>query len=148
VNINPVKLGLAERLGAVPFDGADDPVAAITALTDDGVDVALELVGDAEVMRSVVGVLAPAGRAVAVGITHDEFGLDPFRDLVLREAEIRGASDHLAGEISELLDLAGSGALDLADLVTNTIPLEAGSVNDALDHLAGFGDGVRTVIAP
>jgi 2-desacetyl-2-hydroxyethyl bacteriochlorophyllide A dehydrogenase len=148
VDVNSARLGVAERLGAVPIDGADDPVGAIRALSGDGVDVALELVGDAEVMRSVVGVLAPAGRAVAVGITHDEFGLDPFRDLVLREAEIRGASDHLAGEISELLDLAGSGALDLADLVTNTIPLEAGIVNDALDHLAGFGDGVRTVIAP
>jgi 2-desacetyl-2-hydroxyethyl bacteriochlorophyllide A dehydrogenase len=148
VDINPVKLGLAERLGAVPVDGADNPVAAITARTGDGVDVALELVGDPEVMRLAVGALAPFGRAIAVGITHREFGLDPFRDLVRRETEIRGASDHLSGEITELLGLTATGDLDLSAMVTNTIPLEAGSVNDALDRLERFGDDVRTVIAP
>jgi 2-desacetyl-2-hydroxyethyl bacteriochlorophyllide A dehydrogenase len=148
VDINPVKVELAAALGAVPVDGTDDPVGAIVALSGDGVDVALELVGDSEVMRLAVGTLAPLGRAVAVGITHREFGLDPFRDLVLREAEIRGASDHLSDEITELLALASAGDLDLSAVVTSTVPLEAGPVNDALDRLERFGDDVRTVIAP
>lgn len=148
VDINPVKLALAERLGAVPVDGRADPAGALSALTGDGVDVALELVGDPDVMRVAVAALAPHGRAVAVGITHREFGLDPFRDLVLREADVRGAADHLDEEIPELLRLAAAGDLDLGEVVTATVPLDATEVNGALDRLERFGDDVRTVVAP
>jgi propanol-preferring alcohol dehydrogenase len=148
VDINAAKLRHATELGAIPVDATEDPVGQIREATGGGVDVALELVGDAEVMRRAVDSLARFGRAVAVGITHREFGVDPFRDLVLREAEIVGASDHLDGEITELLDMAATGMLDLTGTVTASVPLEAGAVDGALDGLERFGDDIRTVIRP
>lgn len=148
VDINAGRLAVAEAHGAVAVPAGDDAVAAVLDAAPDGVDVALELVGDHEVMRSAVAVLAPQGRAVAVGITHGEFGLDPFRDLIGREADIRGASDHLGSEIDELLRMVADGTLDLSDVVTGSVPLEAAPVNEALDGLERFGDGIRTVITP
>ena len=146
VDTNPIKRHAAAGFGAEPVDGDDDPAGRL--LDRGGVDVALELVGSEAVMASAVRALAPGGRAMAVGITHREFGLDPFRDLVRREAEIRGAADHLASEIDELLALAAEGRLDVDGLITRTVPLDVDAVNAALDDLEGFGDDVRTVIVP
>jgi threonine dehydrogenase-like Zn-dependent dehydrogenase len=146
IDVNPVKLAAAERFGAEPVDGRGDVIAALQARG--GVDVALELVGLADLVRVAVGVLAPGGRAVAVGITAEEFGLDPFRDLVRREAALIGSADHLAAEIVELLSMAARGAIDPGAAVTARVPLEVAAVNDAMDRLAGFGDDIRTVIVP
>lgn len=148
VDVNPVKLEVAEELGAVPIDGSDDPVAAIRAAVPGGVDVGLELVGSAALMRSVLGSLAPGGRAVAVGITDSEFGLDPFRDLVLSETQIVGSVDHLASEVDELLQMAANGQIDIDRLVTRRVPLEVDAVNGAMDRLESFGDDIRCVITP
>ena len=144
VDINPRKLKAAERSGAIGVDGTGDVVAALRGM----VDVALELVGLPSLMRTAVDVLAPGGRAVAVGITDDSFPLDPFHDLVLREVQLIGSADHLADEIRVLFEMAGRGDLDVSDLVTNKVPLEADAVNAAMDRLEGFGDDIRTVITP
>ncbi len=140
VDINPEKLAVAEALGAiaVPFDRAD----SVTA------DVALELVGLPATMKAAVDSLAVQGRAVAVGITHEPFPLDSFSDLVLREAEVIGSSDHLASEVAELIDMVDNGLIDLSDVVTATVPLEAASINHAMDQLESFEGGIRTVITP
>ena len=143
VDINPVKLELAAGLGAKPLE-AEAAVAALR--TDGGVDVALELVGSPDVMRAALDSLAPSGRAVAVGLTHREMSLNPYRDLVTREAEIIGSADHLASEVDELLAWASDGTLDLEGVVTRRIPLDPHAVNAALDSLEDFGDDVRVVI--
>jgi hypothetical protein len=38
--------------------------------------------------------------------------------------------------------------LDLSGVVTRTVPLDAGAVNETLDALERFGGEVRTVITP
>ena len=82
----------------------------------------------------------------SVGLAHGEFGLDAYRDLVRRETEILGSMDHLAHEIPVLLEMARRGILDLDGVITRTVPLDAGRVNEALDRLEAFGDEIRTVI--
>ncbi len=144
VDVNPVKLSAAERLGAVPVDGTGDVVEALRSAG--GVDVALELVGIADLVRVAVASLAPGGRAVAVGITTDEFRLDPFRDLVLAERSVIGSADHLSTEVAEVLALAESGQIDPGAAITARVPLEADAVNAAMDRLERFGDDIRTVI--
>jgi len=146
VDINPAKLAAAEAVGALPIDISDDPVKALRAAG--GVDVALDLVGSAEVMRRCLDSLAPLGRAVAVGLTPDTFPVGPYTDLVTGESELIGTSDHTAGEIVELLDLAADGSFDVSDVVQQVLPLEADAVNRALDDLESFGDTLRTVINP
>ena len=117
-------------------------------MNGDGVDVAIELVGSPDVMRQAVAALDVGGRAVAVGIARGEFKIDPTADLVHREAEVLGAADHLASEISLLLEMARRGSLCLDGFVTRTVPLEADVVNEAMDQLEDFGDDIRTVIVP
>lgn len=146
VDLDPAKLALAESFGAIPVNGRNDPIEAITRAG--GCDVALDLVGSAAVMRQCLDSLAPMGRAVAVGLTADTFAVGPYTDLVSGESELIGCSDHLAGEIVELLALAADGRLRLEDIVQREIALDAGAVNAAMDELERFGGGVRTVVKP
>ena len=150
VDLQPNKLELARSLGAEPIDArADDPVQQIREHTGGrGVDVALELIGLPLTMQQSVRALARQGRAALAGITERNFEVSPYHELINREAEIIGVSDHLAAEIPLLLEFARTGKLNLANLVTRTVPLEAKAINDTLDRLEHFGEGVRVVIAP
>ena len=140
IDVNEAKLEKAEGLGAIPI--AFNKAHRIEA------DVALELVGLPETMEAAVGCLKIGGRAVAVGITSDTFPLDSFHDLTVKEAEILGAADHLGSEIDELIGMVDEGRLDLSDVVTGTVPLDASEINEVLDDLESFSGGVRTVITP
>lgn len=150
VDINPAKLSLAESYGAIPIDAAQaDPVRQIRQLTNGrGVDVALELIGLPETMSQAVRSLAVLGRAGLVGIGRQPLSVDTYPDVLGREAEIIGCSDHLLQELPMLLEYARRGVLDLESLPIETVPLEAEPVNRVLDALASFNAAIRTVILP
>ena len=150
VDMNSSRLALASKLGATPVDAkACDPVEAIfEASAGRGVDAALELIGSARTMEQAIGVLAPQGRAALAGLTQERISVAPYRDLLNREAEIIGVSDHLAVEIAELMGFVERGQLDLSHAVTRVVPLGASAINGVLDGLEAFGDGVRSVIRP
>ena len=150
VDINPHKLKMAEGFGAIPVNAAEaDPVAEIKRLTGGrGVDVALELIGLPLTMRQAVASLAVFGRAVMVGLTDQTIEVAPYGDLILREAEVLGSSDHLAQELPPLIELARRGTLDLSGVVTDTLPLDADAINETMDRLERFGGDVRVVITP
>jgi 2-desacetyl-2-hydroxyethyl bacteriochlorophyllide A dehydrogenase len=150
VDIRPGKLALAKRFGAVPVNAAEcEPVAEIGRLTGGrGVDVALELIGLPLTMRQAVQSLAIQGRAALAGITDKTFEVAPYFEVLNKEAEIIGVSDHLAQELPQLIDWARRGALDLSKVITRTLPLDAKAVNDALDGLEQFGEEGRMVITP
>ncbi len=149
VDVNSTKLSNAEALGARPVDGADQPVDAIRAATDgNGVEVALDLLGSPDTLAAAVAALAPLGRAGVVGLIEGEIRLQPYRDVLVGEAELIGTSDHTAAELSELLKMARAGSIDLSNAITRTVPLDPAEVNGALDRLEAFGDDIRTVITP
>jgi propanol-preferring alcohol dehydrogenase len=148
VDIKPRKLELANRFGAIPVNAAArDPVEQLREMTNQrGVDVALELVGLPLTMRQAVQSLAILGRAALVGLSQELFEIAPYAELLKKEAEIIGVSDHLASEIPVLLEFARTRKLDLSHGIIRTVPLEAGPINEALDGLEHFGDDVRVVI--
>ena len=150
VDIRADKLAAAERLGAVPVDaGAGDPVARLLAATEGaGVDVALEFVGLPSTMRQALASLAPNGRAVLVALSDRRLELDPYCEILGREAELLGSNDHTLAEISDVIAFAERGALDLSRAVERTVPLEAAAINDVLDALEQGRAGVRTVVVP
>jgi len=150
VDIHPRKLELAQRFGATPVDGrAADAVAEIRQLTDGrGVDAALELIGLPLTMAQAVRSLAIHGRAALAGLTDGQVSFSPYHDLLNREAEIIGVSDHLHGELNELIGLVERGELDLSAVVTRTVPLDAAVINRVLDELEAFGGDVRAVVTP
>jgi propanol-preferring alcohol dehydrogenase len=141
VDVKPGKLALAERFGAVPVNAAErEPVAEIGRLTGGrGVDVALELIGLPLTMKQAVQSLAIQGRAALAGITNKPFEVSPYMELLNKEAEIIGVSDHLAQELPQLLEWARCGALDLSRVITRMLPL---------DDLERFGGEARMVILP
>jgi propanol-preferring alcohol dehydrogenase len=150
VDIRAGKLALAARFGAEQVNAAEcDPVAEIGRLTGGrGVDVALELIGLPLTMRQAVQSLAIQGRAALAGITDKTFEVAPYFEVLNKEAEIIGVSDHLAQELPQLIEWARRGALDLSKVITRTLPLDAQAVNDALDGLEKFGEEGRMVITP
>ena len=150
VDVNPTKLEVAQRFGAIPVNASTgDPIMEILDLTGGrGVDVALELVGLPLTMRQAVQSLAVFGRAALVGLTRESFQVAPYAELLNKEAEIIGVSDHLATEIPELFDLVCTGKLALGHGVIRNVPLEAGVINGVLDDLESFGNTLRVVITP
>ncbi|REJ67246.1 MAG: alcohol dehydrogenase [Planctomycetota bacterium] len=148
IDIDAERLQTAEQLGAVPIDATRcDPLDVLMHHTDSrGVDVALELIGLAHTMQQAVQVLAVHGRAALVGITPAAFPVQPYDELLNKEAEILGVSDHLASDLPRLLDWAATGELDFSPVIRQRIPLVADAANAALDRLQSHGSGLRTVI--
>jgi len=150
VEINPAKLASAASMGAVAIDArSEDPVEKIKDATGGtGVDVALELIGSAKTMRQAVLCLAPLGRAALVGLTAESMSIHPYTELINKEAEIIGVSDHLATEIPALVEFALSRKLRFPQETLHAVDLDAAQINAALDALQDSVDHVRTVIVP
>jgi propanol-preferring alcohol dehydrogenase len=150
VEINPAKLASAARMGAIAIDAkAADPVEQIKEATGGrGVNVALELIGSAKTMRQAVLCLGPLGRAALVGLTAESMSIHPYTELINKEVEIIGVSDHLATELPALIEFARSGKLRFPPETLRVVDLSAAQINAALDALQDSIDHVRAVILP
>lgn len=150
VDTQPAKRALAERYGAVAIDPAQGDAADQIRQRSGGrgVDVAVELIGLPLTMRQALRSLAPMGRAVVVGLCDRPLEIDTYRELLGPEAELIGSNDHLLHELPLLIEYARSGVLDLSQVVSRTIPLDAAAINAALDELEHFSAAVRTVVVP
>lgn len=150
VDLNRDKLDLARKFGAIPIHPDDgDPVEQIVNLTGGkGVEVAVELIGLAETIQQALNVLGVQGRLAVVGLMNNDVPLDLYGQVINKEAEIIGVSDHLASEIPQLIEYAASGQLDLQSVITGTIALDADLANNTLDSLDNFSSRGRVVIRP
>jgi propanol-preferring alcohol dehydrogenase len=148
VDVNPSKLASVATFGGIPIDAtAGDPVEQIREATDGkGVDVSLELIGSAITMGQSVRCLGVSGRAALVGLTAESLSLLPYTEVVNKEAEIIGVSDHLATELPLLMQLARNGKLRFPEGTLRSIGLDATQINAALDDVVRSSDHIRTVI--
>ena len=126
VDADPVARQRALELGANevvdPADGK--PGRAVRELSDGGVDVALEFIGNAGAMSQCAKSLRTGGRAVLVGLTPEELRLLPAAALVASELEVVGSFGATALELRELFDMLARGDLDLSRSITHRLPLE------------------------
>ena len=150
VDVQPAKLQLATQLGARAVDARQsDPAEQLLDLTGGrGVDVALELVGAPTTVEQAVKSVAVQGRVAVVGIGDQPARLWLYEQIINKEAEIVGVSDHLAQEIPRRLQFTRAGKLRLTDVVTRTVPLAAQPINETLDALERGGGTLRVVIKP
>jgi propanol-preferring alcohol dehydrogenase len=148
VEINPAKLATAAKFGAVPIDAtAGLPVEQILDATGGkGVDVVVELVGSAATMQQAVRCLAVQGRAAMVALSRESMSLLPYPNLINKEAEVIGVSDHLASELPVLIDFAGKGKLRFPEGTLRSVNLNATQINAALDEVEKSTNHIRTVI--
>ena len=79
---------------------------------------------------------------------NQPFELDSYTQILGKETEIIGASDHLLTELPTLFAFAQNGMLDLSSVVARTVPLRARDINTTLDALDRFAATTRTVITP
>ncbi len=148
VEINSAKLASAKTLGAVAIDAnKGNPFEQIMDATKGkGVDVSLELIGSAKTMRQAVQCLGALGRAALVGLTAESVSIFPYTELINKEAEIIGVSDHLAAELPTLIEFARSGKLHFPPDALRFVDLDAEQINASLDAFQNSMDHTRTVI--
>jgi len=148
VEINPAKLASIETPGAVAIDAnKGNPVEQITDATNGkGVDVSLELIGSTKTMQQAVRCLGALGRAALVGLTSESMSIFPYTELINKEVEIIGVSDHLAAELLTLIEFAQSGKLRFPPNAFRFVDLDEEQINASLDAFQNSIDHVRTVI--
>jgi propanol-preferring alcohol dehydrogenase len=150
VDLDHDRLALAEEYGVQPIQADKvDPVEEIKRLTGGrGVDVALELIGLPITIRQAIDSVAVFGRIALAGLSEGHIQIDPYAELICKEAELIGVSDHLAREIPILIEFVRSGTLDLSTVIARTIPLDADLINEAFDQLDSYSHAGRVVITP
>src|SRR5207248_142807 len=108
----------------------------------------VELVGSALTMGQAVRCLGVFGRAALVGLTAETMSILPYPEVINKEVEIIGVSDHLASELPLLIQFACNGKLCFPEGTLRSVDLDAAQINAALDEVEKSSDHVRTVIVP
>jgi L-iditol 2-dehydrogenase len=139
-DVNPRRLGLAERLGAVPVDVAQRSIG------EHGLepDVLLECSGHARATTEAILTVARAGRVVLVGMGSDELTI-PLPYVQDRELVLMGAFRY-ANTWPTAIALVASGRVDLDSLVTDHFGLD--DVEQALTAARRDPATIKAVIRP
>jgi L-iditol 2-dehydrogenase len=140
-DVNPARLGLAKELGATEV--VDARTASLPDL-DPRPSVLLECSGSPGATAQAIRALAPAGRAVLVGMGADELPL-PLPVVQERELEVTGTFRY-AGTWPVAIALVAAGRVDLERLVTGTYALV--EAEDALRAGCRDPDSVKVVVHP
>ena len=145
VDIIEEKLKLAIELGATAVINAkkEDPVKAVRKVMKGGVDVAVEAIGNPDVMRQAFGSVKEGGRVVVAGYADKDLCVSAAR-LMFRELEVVGSLGCRAADFPPLVDLVRRGRLKL--LVSDKMPLD--QINEALKMLREGRIFTRAIVIP
>ena len=150
VDVNPGKRPLAEKFGMTDFIDArneEDVVAAIVDMTDGGVDYSFECIGNVEVMRQALECCHKGwGESIIIGVagSGQEIATRPFQLVtgrVWRGTAFGGAKGRT--EVPKIVDWYMDGKINIDDLITHTMSLDA--INDGFD-LMHEGKSIRSVV--
>jgi alcohol dehydrogenase, propanol-preferring len=147
VDVNDVRLALAKRLGArhtINPTVTERVDKEVRKLTDGGVDVAFEVVGNPKTIDLAFNLLRKGGRLVVIGFSHEAVPINAAK-LMFYELELVGSLGCGAGLYPEIVTLVASGRIDLEPIVSGTFPLDR--INEGFDRLRR-GEGVRWVVTP
>jgi threonine dehydrogenase-like Zn-dependent dehydrogenase len=139
---------ISRSLGAhtVIDQTSEDPVAAIMRLTNGrGVDVAIEALGTQETFEACLNVLRPGGVLSSLGVYSGKLTM-PLDAFHAGLADVSVVSTLCPGgkeRMRRLLNVIGSGGIDLRPLVTHRFRLE--QIEEAYDLFAHQRDGVLKV---
>jgi threonine 3-dehydrogenase len=126
-DVRPYRLDLARRMGAdVVIDAsAEDPVARVLGETrGQGADVVLEMSGHPDGVRQAFRMLRRGGRISLLGIPSQPVALDLAEDVIFKGATVHGINGRRMWQTwYQAQALLRSGKVDLAPLITHTLPL-------------------------
>jgi S-(hydroxymethyl)glutathione dehydrogenase/alcohol dehydrogenase len=148
VDVFARKLEQARELGATHAvdASATDPVEAIRALTDGGVEYAFEAIGLKKAAEQAFDCLRPGGTATIVGMIPVGQKVELEGREFLRERRIQGCSmgsNRFKVDMPKYVDLYLQGRLRLDEMITRRGRLE--DVNDAFRAMKA-GEVARTVL--
>jgi threonine 3-dehydrogenase len=128
LEVVPKRLAMAHQLApdAILINPKErDPVKTIMEATDGlGVDVAIELSGNAEAMKQALKVLKRGGRISLVGGLLGPIELDIHKDLILKEARVLGIFGRVIWQTWwQVRDLLATGKFDPLPVITHRFPL-------------------------
>jgi alcohol dehydrogenase len=149
VDLSPEKLALARQLGATDTVVASeaDAAARILAMTDGGVDYAVETAGVVPALELAYAVTVRGGTTVTAGLPHAHltFSVSPYQ-MVQDAKTVRGSYMGNAvarRDLARYVDLYRRGKLPIDRLRSATIGLD--QINEGFDRLAE-GKVVRQVM--
>jgi threonine 3-dehydrogenase len=126
-DINPGRLEMARTMGATdPILSDDDVVARIMAATEgEGVDVLLEMSGNAMAINQGFAALRPGGYAALLGLPGRPLpNFDLANHVVFKGATVYGVSGRKMFETwYQTRELIGGGKVDITPLITHRLPL-------------------------
>ena len=149
VDVLDHKLEMARELGATQTVNAKecDPVEAILDLTNGGVEIAIESVGNATVLAQAYESTMRGGTTVAIGLPHPDHQLSiPAVTLSAMEKTLKGSyqgSCVPSRDIPKFIEMFHAGQLPVDQLLSDTISLE--QINEGFDRLHK-GEVARQVI--
>ncbi|MBI3669611.1 MAG: zinc-binding dehydrogenase [Acidobacteria bacterium] len=147
VDLDDAKLEIARRFGARDTLNARSVERVDKELkkrTGGGVDIAMEIIGKPETIRTAFDSVRPGGRLCVVGYSAEAVTL-PFAKVMFYEMEVVGSLGCRPADYPELIELVRAGRVQLAPLVTGRYALE--------DIFAGLetlrrGQGLRGIVLP
>jgi alcohol dehydrogenase, propanol-preferring len=108
-----------------------------------GADVFFELVGTTDTMTAGIRTLAPRGRFVSTGYTHQPLGIHPI-DFILSEASLVSTVAATRTDLNDAIAMAAAGALAVP--LAGRYPLDG--IADALSALRSRSVLGRQVLVP
>jgi L-iditol 2-dehydrogenase len=103
---------------------ASDPIAMIGAMTAGaGAPVVIEAAGAPQSLATAIELVRRGGLVIQVGLYGKSVPV-PVDRLVIREVTLRGSFASTPSSWKSALDLMATGAVDLAPLVSQVLPLE------------------------
>src|SRR3989339_475598 len=145
VDIIEKKLDWAKQFGAtyaLNSSKTPDVTKDIRKMTNGGVDIAFEAIGNPATMTAAYNSLKKGGRLCIVGYTDKEFPLSAAKTMFF-EMEVVGSLGCRPVDYPRLIEMARIGKIKVAPLVTHRFPLD--KINDAFDTLRK-GESLRSIV--
>lgn len=126
-DVNEFRLQLSQKMGATKVlnPKKTDVVGEIVDATGgNGVDVAIEMSGNAEALRQAFKVTTPGGRVSILGLYNGEVSVDFNNDIVFKALRVYGITGRTM--FSTWYKSAGfikNGLIDLKSVITHQFPL-------------------------
>ncbi|WP_314724573.1 zinc-dependent alcohol dehydrogenase [Enterocloster bolteae] len=145
--VNDRKIAKAKEIGDFDeyFDGNDPECAKkMKAASNGGFDVAFEVVGAGETLKTCMDGIRPGGRIVMIGNSIEPEISFSMNRAVLQEMQLIGSVSCTRKEFEETIDLIASGMIDPEKYVTDVLPLE--QLQHAFERLTSKTDPVLKIV--
>ena len=144
-DLNPHRRALAERMGAtVAVDPRERELADVQrelGMTE-GFDVALEMSGSPDALRSAIAAMAHGGRIAMLGIPTEQIAVD-FGPVIFNMLTLRGIYGREMYETWYQMSVLLQAGVDISPVITHRLPYDAFQEAFAI---AASGDAGKVVL--